>query len=263
VPEVLQLLGNLLSAIGYGLPRMLACFAVFNLLPHQTVPARVKLGLLVTYAAFLLPVLQPSLQQLPPFSPWLVLVVLKEAFIGGTIGFMFAPMLWTFHAVGDLVDVQSGASTGAIFDPVSNSQAGPFSVLLQNLAIVLVFSSGAFLVMLGLLFKSYVVWPLAQWFPVIGAPLLEWATQASLAFLQHALAFAAPFLAVLLLVEVGLGLVGGSMPSLNIFMYSMPMKFWLALVICVLVLPWMYESALLYLLPNERMFQTLGRALGH
>jgi type III secretion protein T len=262
LPEVLQILTGLLTAIGYGLPRMLACFAVFNLLPRQTVPARVKLGLLVVYAAFLLPVLQPGLQQLPPFSPWLVLVVLKEALIGAAIGFMFAPMLWTFHAVGDLVDVQSGASTGAIFDPVSNSQAGPFSVLMQNLAIVLIFSSGAFIVMLGLLFKSYVVWPLAQWSPSFGAPLLDWATQVSLELLQHTLAFAAPFLACLLLVEVGLGLVGRSMPSLNIFMYSMPMKFWLALVICILVMPWMYDSAQLHLMPSERLFQTLGRALG-
>ncbi|XVJ70527.1 MAG: type III secretion system export apparatus subunit SctT [Rhizobacter sp.] len=259
---VMEMLTELFVGIGYGLPRMLACFMIFNLLPRQTLPRRVKMGLLMAYSAFLLPVIQPSLQGLPPFSPLFVVVVMKEAFIGVVIGFMFAPMLWAFHAVGDLIDVQSGASTGAIFNPVSNSQAGPFATLMQNLAIVFIFSSGAFLVMLGLLFKSYQVWPVAQWFPQFGPGLLDWLVTITLNMLQQTIAFATPFLAVLLLVEVGFGLVGKSMPSINVFMYSMPAKFWLSLAITVLILPAMFENATLHLLPNPSMFETIGRALG-
>ena len=260
--EVLDLLTDLFVGIGYGLPRMLACFLVFNLLPRQTLPRRVKMGLFITWSVFLLPVIQPSLNSLPPFSPMFLLVVLKEAFIGVLIGFLFAPFLWTFQALGDLIDVQSGASTGAIFNPVSNSQAGPFNTMMQNLAIVFIFSSGVFLTMLGMLFKSYALWPVAEWFPVIGLPLLHWLIATSLHILQQAVAFAMPFLAVLLLVEVGFGLVGRSMPSINVFMYSMPTKFWLAMAITVLVLPYMFESALVHLVPNPGMFELLGRALG-
>ncbi len=259
---VLDMLTEVFVGIGYGLPRMLACFMVFNLLPRQTLPRRVKMGLLIAYSAFLLPVIQPSLQGLPPFSPLFVVVVFKEAFIGVMIGFMFAPMLWAFHAVGDLIDVQSGASTGAIFNPISNSQAGPFATLMQNLAIVFIFSSGAFLIMLGLLFKSYQVWPVAQWFPQLGPQLFDWLVGTTLSMLQHTIAFATPFLAVLLLLEVGLGLIGKGMPSINVFTYSMPAKFWLSLAITVLVLPSMFDNATLHLLPNPSMFESLGKALG-
>ena len=178
------------------------------------------------------------------------------------IGFLFAPILWTFQAMGDLIDLQSGASTGAVFNPMTNSQAGPFNTLMLNLAVVFIFSSGVFLTMLGLLFRSYALWPVAEWFPTIGPPLYQWLEVTTLHVLKQAVAFATPFLAVLLLVEVGFGLVGRSMPSINVFMYSMLTKFWLAMAITILILPMLFENATYHLLPSPAALEGLGRALG-
>lgn len=260
--NAIELLLSLFVALSMVMPRMLVCFTIFSIFPRTIVPIRIKVALMITWSCFLVPVVLPTLEATPPLSLWTLMLMGKEALLGVLLGLLFAPILWTFQAVGELIDIQTGASTGTLFDPITNTQAGPFSLLMRNLATAYLFSTGAFLGMLGLLFKSYALWPVMSAFPQLPQPMGPWIMQFTGQLLVHLATFAAPFLAVLLVLEMGLGLIGRSLPSMNIFMLSMPLKFWTALGLCVLSMPLMLDHAAHDLLPGRHTLEALGRLLG-
>ena len=72
---------------------------------------------------------------------------------------------------------------------------------------------------------------------------------------------ASPVIVVLLLVELGMGLVGRIAPQLNVFVFSQPLKSLLAHLMMLLFLFFVYESLQEFLRPENGLLDFLRTTL--
>jgi type III secretion protein T len=90
---------------------------------------------------------------------------------------------------------------------------------------VLFLASGGLLAMIGMLFDSYKIWPLANLAPLVGNLELTAVMVRGVAELVAiAVKVAAPFVILMLLLEGALGLLSRFAPQLNVFFLALPLK---------------------------------------
>ncbi len=107
--------------------------------------------------------------------------------------------------------------------------------------------------MLSLLFDSYAAWPLSSLMPVVASPLLvELLLKALAQLLTTALTVAAPFVIMMLLIEVAFGLLSRFAPLLNVFFVVLPLK-----VLALAVMLLLYGMVV----GEQRVADTAGRLL--
>ena len=189
-------------------------------------------------AAFSLPLL-PSLLTYHEWGEpglWLIVVIAKEALIGLMIGFISAIPFQAMESAGVIIDNQRGASMAMAWNPLSSEQTLPLGSLLNQAGCALFFSLGYLTVWLGVVYQSYVLWPITAVFPIFprDAPLQLYLLFSEL--LQIAWRLAAPAIITMFLAEFGLGLMNRFVPQMNVFILSMPIKSALAILVLILSL---------------------------
>lgn len=201
-------------------------FAAFNVLPatgQQFLRGLTRSGVVVMiggYIAFGMPA--GTAMTLTPLQ-WLGLAA-KETLLGLLVGFAAATVFWTAESVGALIDMQAGYNSVQLTNPLSGQQSTPVSNLLLQMVVSMFYTLGGMLVFLGALFDSFKVWPLLS-------PLPSLAGMSDLVFLHEidrmmgtVMKFAAPVLLVLLLVDLGFGLITRAADKLEPSGLSQPVK---------------------------------------
>lgn len=169
-------------------------------------------------------------------ATFLVTAIL-QAFIGFALGFVIFVAIEAIRAAGSLIDLSGGFSMAQAFDPMSMTNGAVFSKLYGWLALVLLFvTNGYQLVILGLA-RSF-------WAVPVGAQF-SWGTLASQLstasgqLLVAAMEIGGPLLIVLFLTDIGLGLLTRVAPALNAFALGFPLK----ILITVLIVPTLILAA--------------------
>ena len=246
------------SAVVLTLPRLFAIFAVVPFLSGGMITGTVRNGILLMLAIFMSPVAG----EVPAASmaTW-VFIAGKEALIGVLLGLGFGIFIWAIESVGDLIDFQTGSSNAAFFDPVAGHENGPTSEFLGWLVITLFVAAGGLLALVGVIVDSYRLWPVASFFPNVGKVLEEFAIRQGDTLFLWIVKLASPVLLVLVLVELGMGLIGRVAPQLNVFVFSQPLKSLLATLMMILFLYFVYESLQQFLRPSNGVLEFLRLAL--
>ncbi|MEN1928780.1 type III secretion system export apparatus subunit SctT [Luteimonas sp. MJ204] len=255
-------LGNPLLALALVLPRVIGAFLMLPLMTKETVPAMVRNSFMVSLGIIVLPM---ALAGLPMESLGVIewpLIVLKEVFIGVTIGFCFGIVFWAVAAVGSVVDTQVGMSMAQVFDPIQGHQVTLHGEFLSQLATWLFMASGAFLVFLDLLMGSYVLWPVTSHFPDLPAAGMNLFVGQFNFMMTTVLVMAAPIMVILLIIDLSFGLVNRYAPQLNVFALTLPIKAWLATALILLLLGVYVEIVLQRLGSNRHLLRVLEQALG-
>jgi type III secretion protein T len=240
------------------LPRLLAAFLVLPYFAGTAISGAVRNGLVLVLAAFVAPAVPVAM--LPGAGTWL-LIVGKETLIGLLLGLGFGVFVWALQCVGELIDFQSGTANAAFFDPVAGHEIGPTGDLLFRLVVTLFVSAGGLLGLVGALFESYRLWPVASYFPDAGAVLQAFAIREGDAILAWIIKLAAPVIFVLVLIDLGVGLVGRAAPQLNVFVVAQPLKGLLAILVLALVLHIVYAGLQDFLRPDNSVLQFLRHVL--
>jgi type III secretion protein T len=232
---------GLLMPLSLGMPRMLAMMMVFPLLPTAMFPALLRNSVAISLVLITCPLSLSQIGATPP-SPlsWLLLIG-KEVLIGAAIGWVFALLVWSLESVGALIDIQTGSNNGAIFDPINNESGGPWAPFMRSVAIVLFLSYGGLMVMLGCLYRSYIEWPITSFYPPSLDHFESWSIDRLKALLASTASLATPVIGVLLVVEMGIGLVNRAVPQLNVFTFSMPIKGAVAVVAVLLTMQYYFD----------------------
>jgi len=249
---------RLFTSTALMLPRLLSIFAVVPFLSGKMITGLARNGLLVLLALFMSPVageLAPM-----PLGMW-VLVSAKEALIGLLLGLGFGIFIWAIQSVGDLIDFQTGSGNASFFDPAAGHENGPTGEFLGWLVITLFVAAGGLLAMLGVIVDSYRLWPIASFFPDLGQVLEQFAVRQGDTLFLWIVKLASPVLLMLLLVELGMGLISRVAPQLNVFVFSQPLKSLLATLMMVLFLFFVYESLQEFLRPSNSVLEFLRLAL--
>ena len=169
--------------------------------------------------------------------------VLLQALIGLALGFLVAMVFYAVQSAGNLIDLFGGFQLAQAFDPMSMTNGAQFARIYQMTAVVLLFASDAYQVVLSGLVRSFDALPLGTALN-LGA-MAETASHGLTDLFLSALQVAGPLIAVLFLADVGLGLLTRVAPALNAFALGFPLKILLTLslgVTAFLALPQVVSS---------------------
>ena len=235
-------------------PRILAMFIVLPLFNSQLVPGLIRFGIAAALGLMAMPVIQADVSNLHLSVGAVMLLIMKEAFVGFVIGFLAAIPFWTFEAIGFLVDNQRGASIASTLNPLTGNDSSPMGILFNQAFIVFFLITGGFTLLLGVLYDSFGLWSVTQWAPTLRPESVPLLLEQLDRLVRMALLLAAPALVAMFLSEIGLALVSRFAPQLQVFFMAMPIKSALAMLVLMLYAASLFEY-------GADQVESLGRIL--
>jgi flagellar biosynthetic protein FliR len=188
-------------------------------------PGMVKAALSLGLGLAVSPAVVPATPVLSDTAFLLALVM--QALIGAAFGFLVYLVFATVQGAGSLIDLTSGFQLASAYDPQLAINGAQFTRLFQMAALALVFSSGAYQLILAGVAGTFRALPIGHGFPAQFTAQLV--AQHTTAMFTAAAEIAGPLVIVLFLADLGLGLLTKVAPALNAFSLSYPVKILLAL----------------------------------
>ncbi|MDR2201080.1 MAG: type III secretion system export apparatus subunit SctT, partial [Puniceicoccales bacterium] len=151
----------------------------------------------------LFPVLYPTLPAGTLPIALIILLICKEVMIGALLGYLSGFIFYIADSVGFIIDIQRGSSMAMTFDPVAGSQTSLLGSFLTQMIATLFFTMGGFLFFVGIIYKSYVIWPVFTFFPTFDVNFPAFIMSFVDEIMEVLFCFSAPILIVLFLAEFG------------------------------------------------------------
>lgn len=236
-----------LSPLLWPFLRVLAMFTAAPIFSMRAFPLRTKIGL-----AFLVAV---CAQAVLPDQPVIVIdsraaagAVVQQVGVGLAIGFAVRLVFVAIELAGEVIGLQMGLNYASFFDPGSNSQSSALARFYGNITLLLfVVINGHLMVLLATL-QSF------QSFPVDG-DFLQAVQQMQLhrlgsGIFSSALWIALPLVALLMFVNLTMGVISRVAPQMNIYAVGFPVTITVGLLGITATLP-MLEQPMLTLLQQS------------
>ncbi len=155
--------------------------------------------------------------------------------------------------MGFFLDTQRGALSGLLFTPIIGGTTSPLGVFLVHMAAVLFFIGGGLLMLLQVIYLSYLTWPVDGFIPSIDLRGVQFFIEGFASIMTLMFLLAAPVVIIMIVIEFGVGMIGRFVPSINVFLLAMPVK---SLVVFLFL--WLYMGYLVRFL-DARMLEAVGR----
>lgn len=173
----------------------------------------------------------------------LVALLLKEAVFGLLLGFAASTVFWVAEGVGQLIDNQAGYNNVQQTNPSSGQQSTPVGNLLAQLSHSCFWMLGGITVLTELLFESFRWWPLDRLTPDWSGILQAFLQVQMRAMMTQLITLAAPMLIVLLLIDLGFGVIGKTADKLEPNSLAQPVKGAVTLLMLSLLVALYFEQA--------------------
>lgn len=235
----------------------ISCFiVVWPIFGVETVPNSIKvlLALVLTLAVF--PVLPRAIGVNDFGSPLLITMVIKEVFIGITFGFVARAFFMATRVAGELISLSVGLSGAQLYNPSMGGQTTPMDQLIYMLAALLYLAiDGHHLLLTGLVdtFRLIPIGPQMvnlKSLQQIGAVLQE--------VISIGVRISAPVLISILMLNLVMGILGKTVPQINVLVTGLAVNLIVGLVVMIVALPHMMGE-----MPNlmengfHRLFQLM------
>ncbi len=238
-----------LLALLISLPRIYAFLITAQILGSGAVPRMARNAAILIFCIPLVPLNLTYAETVDRTLATIVYFFAKEFAIGFIFGYMVGWIFWMITAVGDLIDNQRGAAIASSIDPLQGTETSPLGNLFSQAFVTYFYSIGGMLIVLQILYGTYVLWPVNEPFPILSDrfPAL------ALDVIDHAMrtmfVFAAPVVALMFLAEFALAMVSRFAPQIQVFILAMPIKSGIAILILVF-----YVSLLFPYASDQRSF---------
>jgi type III secretion protein T len=215
--SILAIFDREFTALLISLPRLYAFLAMSQLLNSSVVPGMARTACVLSLASIVVPINLEYAVTVDRSLAGFALLFAKEYCIGFVLGYLVGWLFWAVASAGALIDNQRGAAIASSIDPLQGHESSPFGNLFSQVFLTYLFTIGAVLPMIGLLYKSFVIWPvnrslpvISDTFPVMILALFDEAMR--LMFL-----FAGPVVAVMFMAEFALAMVSRFAPQIQVF----------------------------------------------
>lgn len=214
---------------------LLSALPVFN---RRSTPTRVRVAL----AALIVLCAQPSLPEMPVVpldSAAAFMLVVQQVLIGVTLGFAVRIVFAAVEFAGEVIGLQMGLNFAGFFDPVTAAQSTAASSFFATMvAWVFIVINGHLLVVVALTdsFVSFPVGPEPFAFLAKSQPH-RWGAE----IFTTGLWIAMPIIALMLFVNLVLGMIARVAAQLNIFAIGFPITLGVGLIGLLLTLPAMQQ----------------------
>jgi flagellar biosynthetic protein FliR len=167
--------------------------------------------------------------------PALIAAAAVNIGVGLVLGFLTGVILHLFTVAGDILDVTSGLSVAAVFDPLTGDRGAVLGRLFPLAAVTIFLAVGGLGALVQGLAASVAVIPLDGAIR-FNAGLIDVAVTVTGRILVAGVELALPAVAALFLSEVVLGLASRFAPQANVLMLGLPLKILVLLTTVPLVL---------------------------
>ena len=236
-----------LSPILWPFLRVLAVFSVAPLFSMRAVPMRVKIGL----AFFVALCAQAMLVDQPVVSlngPQALGAVAQQVAVGLAIGFAVRLVFAAVELAGEVVGLQMGLNFAAFFDPTSNAQVSAVARFYGYLGMLLFVVINGHLMVLMAVVKSFDSFPVdGHFLQAVGRMRLH---ELGASLFASSLWIALPMIAMLLFVNLTLGIISRVAPQMNIYAVGFPVTLTVGMLGITATLP-MLEQPMLTLLQQS------------
>jgi len=183
-------------------------------------PNNIKVLTILAMSLMLLPFIRESVQPLPLDPAPLTVVIAGEVIFAVIYSLAMAIIIAAFQLAGELVSFEMGFGFSQVADPQSGAEFSVISVWAQLVAMMIFFTMNGHQIVLKLIVESFKTVPVGS-FTLDAALFTKVVLMSGLLFVL-ALKLAAPVMAVLILVQLGLGLMSKFAPQVNILATSWP-----------------------------------------
>ena len=215
---------NWFSAWLMTLPRVLGLFAILPFTKVRLLPGMARNALLISLTIILMPIMLDQINIMPKGLEGITFLLLKEVFLGLVLGLVFSLPFFAMESAGGLIDRQRGVMSGQVTTPVTATQTTILGNFLSFYSVVLLFVSGGIYILFEVFFLSYKAWPIATYYPRLNIEMSNYFLQVFDNLMLMMLIIAGPILIVIFLVDLGFGFLNRSVPQINVFILSLPVK---------------------------------------
>ena len=214
--------------------RVVGLFIMVPIFPTNMLPGLMRTVFLVVLSALAVPPLFAELQAAAPYTPVVIILVLKEVVLGALMGYLSAVAFWSIESVGLFIDNQRGATAANSIDPLSGSQASPMGSIMLRIFITYFLSAGGMTVLLGTLYITYDLWPILSFYPQVNDLWTPTFLSQLDSIMRLVIVIGAPVIIVMLLTDLSFSLVSRFVPQLNVFFISFTVKSGVAMLVLLL-----------------------------
>jgi type III secretion protein T len=222
--DLLPDLNHWFMVLTISLPRIMVIFNVLPFFGKKMMPSGIRNALAISLSVIALPIISQQMTAMEFDVLWWLLVIFKEAILGTMIGYVLGIIFWGVAAVGVMIDTQRGAMSARLFSPMIGGQTSITGALFAQLAGVVLLTSGGILVLMNVIYVSYVLWPVTSYYPTLNYAGITIFLELLDSLMYIMLLLAGPLVIVMFLTELGFALVGRFVPQINVFLLAMPVK---------------------------------------
>jgi flagellar biosynthesis protein FliR len=153
---------------------------------------------------------------------FMLLLVLKEIFVGLTISLFVRILFSVVYAAGEISALQTGFGFARFMDPVSMTQVSVLEQFINILTVIIFFAIDAHHFVIKGIFLSFKELPPGS--IILNNSLLYHISNLMGKIFSVGLRIGAPLIVTLFIVDLALGLLSRMIPQINIFVEAMPMK---------------------------------------
>lgn len=221
--EISWLISVLLASIRVG-----TLFLFGPLVSVTRAPAQFRIFFVIALSVATLGAIQTATPDVPESVGSLLSMALNELIIGGALAFGLIASFAAFLLGGRILDFQMGFGVANLIDPATDTPTAMMGVILNLLAVAYFFAiDGHHLLIRGLAYSFEKV-PLGGGLSNLNFGAIVAHFGAMFAF---ATALIAPVLFSILLLDIGLAVAARTMPQVNIFFVSFPLKIFVGLTV--------------------------------
>lgn len=216
------------------LPRLITALILLPAFSSSLISGMLRNGLAASLALIVFPLVAA---QAPAEGITVAIglgLFVKEAVLGLMLSFGVAVLFWAIESTGYFIDNTRGTSMASSLDPLTGSQTSPLGNLFTQSLSALFFVGGGFVAFLGVLYQSYVIWPVFSFFPSLSAETATYFIGLFDKVILLAVLCGGPVVIAMLMAVFALALIARFAPQLNVFFLSMPIESGIAMLILVL-----------------------------
>lgn len=226
----------------------------------RNVPVVMKVGLVLLTSFFMLPVATVRTDVYAMGLAELALLIANELLIGLAMGFIISLAFMFVQIAGQMMDVPMGFSMVNVLDPLLGQQVPILGQFQYAISVIVFLSINGHHLILKALADSFSLIPLGGWSYWPG--LTEIISKAFVLAFSLGLQIALPVVAVLLIVDIALGLIARTVPQMNVFILGFPLKIIVGLAFVMLLLPMYVVFMENVFSPSSKLFEYLRAILG-
>lgn len=214
--------------------RMLTFFIVVPIFFPKGFPDTAKVATSLVIAYLLLPGINYSTLNITN-NYTLISYVACETVTGLTLGYITNLCFFSIRMAGQIIDQQVGFSMVNEFDPNSNSNVTLVEQLMYWSSVILFFSIDGHHMLIEALIESFNSINLGKF--ILSGDSFNLIFTAFVQFFSIGLKIAIPIMLIILIVDITLGLIGRTVPQLNVMILGLPIKILVGLFSFTILLP--------------------------